>query len=138
MQSKVDQKPRLDTMSISGDSGYSAATTPDPFAAAAAAELDLLPQDFRNEKVADTKSRLRDLMSSLSGASDKSLLLQTTALFETLLNKIHNLQGENERLKATDGEVGDIVLELEASRYGWECFLEIGLEKIIPMMVFYH
>ena len=108
-------------MSISGDSGYSAATTPDPLSgggggAAAAAELDLLHQDFRNEKVADTKSRLRDLMSSLSVASDKSLLLQTTALFETLLNKIHNLQGENERLKATDGEVGDIVLELEASR----------------------
>lgn len=120
LQSKADPKqPRLDasTMSISGDSGYSAATTPDPFAGVAAAELDLLqPQDFRNEKVADTKSRLRDLMSSLSGASDKSLLLQTTALFETLLNKIHNLQGENERLKATDGEVGDIVLELEASR----------------------
>ena len=106
-------------MSISGDSGYSAATTPDPLSGGgggAAAELDLLHQDFRNEKVADTKSRLRDLMSSLSGASDKSLLLQTTALFETLLNKIHNLQGENERLKATDGEVGDIVLELEASR----------------------
>ena len=116
-QSKVDPKPRVDTMSISGDSGYSAATTPDPLSGGgAAAELDLLHQDFRNEKVADTKSRLRDLMSSLSGASDKSLLLQTTALFETLLNKIHNLQGENERLKATDGEVGDIVLELEASR----------------------
>ena len=94
-----------ETMSVSGDSGYSVATTPDPqpfdmlsdFASNSAAV-----QDFRNEKVADTKSRLRDLMSSLSGASDKSLLLQTTALFETLLSKIHKLQDENEKLRGSE------------------------------------
>ena len=95
-----------ETMSVSGDSGYSVATTPDPqpfdilsdFGSNSAAAV----QDFRNEKVADTKSRLRDLMSSLSGASDKSLLLQTTALFETLLSKIHKLQDENEKLRGSE------------------------------------
>ena len=69
-----------------------------------------------------------------SGPSDKSLLLQTVALFETLLSKIHQLQDENISLKTTQQDVSDrkwsnsdemnkihadrdqLILELEDSR----------------------
>ena len=38
-------------------------------------------------------------MCHISGPSDKSLLLQTVALFETLLSKINELKNENAKLK---------------------------------------
>ena len=38
-------------------------------------------------------------MCHISGPSDKSLLLQTVALFETLLSKINELKNENTKLK---------------------------------------
>lgn len=78
-------------------------------------------QDFRKEKVADTKSRLQALVSSTPQARDKSLLLQTVALFETLLTKIHSLQDENGELKAqvkreAEGSYDQVVLDLESTR----------------------
>ena len=39
-------------------------------------------------------------MCHISGPSDKSLLLQTVALFETLLSKIKELQNDNAKLKS--------------------------------------
>ena len=86
------------------DSGCNSVTTDE--------DLSELYQDFRNEKVADTKTRLQALMGSIPEAQDKSLLLQTVALFETLLKKIHTLQAENDGLKGNE----QLVLELEAAR----------------------
>ena len=39
-------------------------------------------------------------MCHISGSSDKSLLLQTVALFETLMSKIKDLQDENAKIKS--------------------------------------
>ena len=39
-------------------------------------------------------------MCHISGASDKSLLLQTVALVETLLSKIKELQNDNTKMKS--------------------------------------
>ncbi len=77
--------------------------------------------DFRKEKVTDTKHKLQALVSATPEAGDKSLLLQSVALLETLLSKIHNLQAENEGLKRKverEEEVpyGEVVLELENTR----------------------
>ena len=73
-------------------------------------------------------------MCHISGPSDKSLLLQTVALFETLLSKIKELQNENTKLKSDQQDLHDykqlndenmkkihtdrdqLVLELEESR----------------------
>ncbi len=76
--------------------------------------------------MADTKSRLQQLMFHIPGTADKSLLVQTVALFETLLAKISQLQDENDDLKKTieaNDEVekltkdrDQLVLELESTR----------------------
>ena len=76
--------------------------------------------------MADTKNRLHALVATTPGASDKSLLLQTVALFEALLAKIHGLQDENEKLKAEiipetkkkeeKNNYDSVVLELESTR----------------------
>ena len=73
-------------------------------------------------------------MCHISGPSDKSLLLQTVALFETLLSKIKQLQNENAKLKTDQQDLyssnalsienmnkihsdrDQLVLELEESR----------------------
>ena len=62
-------------------------------------------------------------MTSTPEAGDKSLLLQTVALFETLLAKIHDLQGQNEKMRArlpeeegAEGSYDALVLELESAR----------------------
>ena len=73
-------------------------------------------------------------MCHISGPSDKSLLLQTVALFETLLSKIKELQNENAKLKSDQQDLSErnnlsvenmkkihsdrdqLVLELEESR----------------------
>lgn len=76
-------------------------------------------QDFRKEKVADTKSKLQALVSSTPEAGNKSLLLQTVALFETLLAKIRELQDENEKIKANvdvESKNDMVILELEGAR----------------------
>ena len=77
---------------------------------------------FQNEKVADTKSRLQKLMMSTPQTADKSLLVQTVALFEALLSKtdqlkteISQLQTENSTLKNQEN-YDQIVLELESTR----------------------
>ena len=74
-------------------------------------------------------------MCHISGPSDKSLLLQTVALFETLLSKIKELQNENTKLKSDEQNLhknkissledlekihadrDQLVLELEESRH---------------------
>ena len=74
-------------------------------------------------------------MCHISGPSDKSLLLQTVALFETLLSKIKELQNENNKLKSDEQNLHEnkissledmekihadrdqLVLELEESRH---------------------
>ena len=74
-------------------------------------------------------------MCHISGPSDKSLLLQTVALFETLLSKIKELQNENTKLKSDEQNLHEskisnledlekihadrdqLVLELEESRH---------------------
>ena len=55
---------------------------------------------FQNEKIVDTKTRLHQLMQQIPEPSGKSLLLQTVALFETLLTKIQAMKAENEGLAA--------------------------------------
>ena len=86
----------------------------------------IFPLFFQNEKVADTKSRLQQLMINTPQTQDKSLLIQTVALFEALLGKIHQLQEENDTLKTTlesnkeveelSKERDQIIFELEATR----------------------
>ena len=71
--------------------------------------------------MADTKTRLQALVSSTPQARDKSLLLQTVALFETLLNKIHSLQDDNTDLKSklkreSEASYDQVVLDLESTR----------------------
>ena len=66
---------------------------------------------------------------------DKSLLVQTVALFEALLGKINQLQDDNDMLKKTlenNAEVeqltkdrDQIVLELESTRYALEQSKEV-------------
>jgi transcriptional regulator with GAF, ATPase, and Fis domain len=77
----------------------------------------LFPQ---NEKVSDTKHRLQQLMTQISSTNDKSLLLQTLVLFETLLNKIKQLQEENQKLKTnfetSELDRDNLVLELESMK----------------------
>ena len=73
-------------------------------------------------------------MCHISGSSDKSLLLQTVALFETLMSKIKDLQDENAKIKSDYNDLShsqtlkleditkihadrdQLVLELEESR----------------------
>lgn len=61
-------------------------------------ELLDIQRDFRNEKIGDTKTRLHQLMDHIPEPSGKSLLLQTVALFETLLLKIQSMKKENETM----------------------------------------
>ena len=59
------------------------------------------------------------MVTSTPEAGDKSLLLQTVALFETLLAKIHDLQGQNEKIRSRleeEGRYDALVLELESAR----------------------
>ena len=90
---------------------------------------------LQNEKVADTKTRLQKLMLQTPQTQDKSLLVQTVALFEALLGKINQLQDDNDMLKKTlenNAEVeqltkdrDQIVLELESTRYALEQSKEV-------------
>jgi transcriptional regulator with GAF, ATPase, and Fis domain len=70
--------------------------------------------------VSDTKHRLQQLMTQISSTNDKSLLLQTLVLFETLLNKIKQLQEENQKLKTnfetSELDRDNLVLELESMK----------------------
>ena len=50
--------------------------------------------------MSDTKHRLQQLMAQISSTTDKSLLVQTVVLFETLLAKIQQLQADNQQLEA--------------------------------------
>ncbi len=89
--------------------------------------------------MADTKTRLQTLMSHIPGTADKSLLVQTVALFETLLAKIKGLQEENEAMKKaieSNDEVDNLtkdrdqlVLELESSRGDLANAKEVSPEK---------
>ena len=58
------------------------------------------------------------MVTSTPEAGDKSLLLQTVALFETLLAKIHDLQAQNDKFRAREeeGSYDGLVLELESAR----------------------
>ena len=58
------------------------------------------------------------MVTSTPEAGDKSLLLQTVALFETLLAKIHDLQVQNDKFRAREeeGSYDALVLELESAR----------------------
>lgn len=66
-----------------------------------------------------TRDKLQALVSSTSEASSKSVLLQTVALFETLVAKINALQVENDTLKAEktcDDKFESVIFELEQAR----------------------
>lgn len=109
--------------SVYSDSGCNSSMTTESISEADILELH---QDFKNEKVADTKTRLHRLMLNTPQTQDKSLLVQTVALFEALLGKIDQLQEENESMKKelTDNKElqeltkdrDAIVLELELKR----------------------
>lgn len=76
--------------------------------------------------MADTKSRLQQLMMNTPQTQDKSLLIQTVALFEALLGKMHLLQEENDSMRTKlennieieqlTKDRDQIVLELESTR----------------------
>jgi len=92
---RVEKGTEMDNISLNsfnGDSGCSSLTTVD--------ELLDIQKDFRNEKIGDTKTRLHQLMDHIPEPSGKSLLLQTVALFETLLSKIQSMKKENETMTA--------------------------------------
>lgn len=97
---------------------------------------------LQKEKVADTKHKLQALVTSTPKAMDKSLLLQSVALFETLLSKIHDLQAENEGLKTdlatkkggleeTTAEKDNLVIELEAARKELEHKTQVIIEWVL-------
>lgn len=123
------------------DSGCNSSMTTESISEADIMELH---QDFKNEKVADTKSRLHRLMLNTPQTQDKSLLIQTVALFEALLSKIDQLQDENESMKkelSNNKELQDltkdrdaIVLELELKRSE----LEKAQEMIIQLTTVKH
>jgi len=92
---KIERATETDNVSLNsfnGDSGCSSLTSVD--------ELLDIQKDFRNEKIGDTKTRLHQLMDHIPEPSGKSLLLQTVALFETLLSKIQSMKKENETMTA--------------------------------------
>jgi len=89
------EKYQSSQSSHTGDSGNSSQTTLD--------DLLEVQADFRNEKISDTKVKLHQLMEHIPEPGGKSLLLQTVALFETLLAKINILKEEGEVL-AGEGE----------------------------------
>ena len=60
---------------------------------------------FQNEKIGDTKTKLHELMNHIPEPGGKSLLLQTLALFETLLSKIQTMKTENETMSAENGRL---------------------------------
>ena len=79
-------------------------------------------------------------MMSTPGTADKSLLVQTVALFEALLGKINQLQDENQGLKNNTVSIDDqlnqdrekydqIVLELESTRHE----LEASKETVVTL-----
>ena len=89
--------------SFPGDSGCSSQ--------ASSADLGDIQKDFRNEKIGDTKLKLQALMDSIPEPGGRALLLQTVALFETLLARIHSLQAEAKEVKE---ERDQLTLALEA------------------------
>ena len=50
---------------------------------------------MQQEKIGDTKTKLHQLMEHIPEPGGKSLLLQTLALFETLVTKIQSMKTEN-------------------------------------------
>jgi len=83
-QEKGDTEERMSV----GDSGCSGSLI-------SLDEIVDTPTDFRHEKIGDTKTKLHQLMEHIPEPSGKSLLLQTLALFETLLAKITSMKNEN-------------------------------------------
>ena len=71
---------------------------------------------------------------------DKSLLIQTVALFEALLGKIHQLQEENDTLKTTlesnkeveelSKERDQIIFELEAKYLKYHIYSAVDMGRI--------
>ncbi len=97
---------------------------------------------MQKEKVSDTKHKLQALVSSTPQAGDKSLLLQSVALLETLLAKIHTLQAENEEMKKLKERddlklpYEEVVLELESTREKLEKANQVtGLSHHINVVV---
>jgi len=119
----TERTPDADTASICSlaqDSGCSSQTTLEDILEA--------QKDFRSEKVSDTKLKLHELMNHIPEPGGKSLLLQTVALFETLLFKIQSLKVENETLVAERAELGKSV-ELTAAAEARVLLLESELVK---------
>ncbi|XP_023323249.1 golgin subfamily A member 6-like protein 22 [Eurytemora carolleeae] len=91
---ELGRKEEKDSISIhSGnvDSGCSSQTTLE--------DIIETHRDFRNEKIQDTKLKLHELMKHIPEPGGKSLLLQTVALFETLLARIKLMKEENQELQ---------------------------------------
>merc|ERR1719394_380619 len=87
-------------------------------------EVDGPGVNFQDRKIQETQLRLQALVREVAGPTSKSLLLQTVALFEALLARIKELQGEveelrkkgeeEERREEEEGKRGDeMVLEME-------------------------
>ena len=91
--------------SFLGDSGCSSQTSFD--------DLREVQRDFRNEKIGDTQAALQALMEQIPEPGGRALLLQTVALFETLLAKIQTLQKEG---KTLEQERDQLTLALEAKK----------------------
>ena len=95
----------LSLHSFPGDSGCSSQTSFD--------DLRDVQRDFRNEKIGDTQAALQALMEQIPEPGGRALLLQTVALFETLLAKIQTLQKEG---KTLEQERDQLTLALEAKK----------------------
>ena len=86
-------------------------------------EEDLPGVMFQDQKIQETQSKLHALVREVSGPSSKSLLLQTVALFEALLARIKELQGELAELRKKEKE--EVKREEEDDKRGDELVLEI-------------
>ena len=70
----------------------------------------------QNEKVSDTRLRLQQLMGQTTSTKDKTVLVQTVVLFETLVKKIQQLQDENQKMKSAELDRDQMVLVLESMK----------------------
>ncbi len=90
---------------------------------------------FQNEKVSDTKHRLQQLMAQISSTTDKSLLVQTVVLFETLVNKIQQLTDENQALKSNELDRDHLVLDLESTKNKLEFANQVLLKLCLVLQL---
>ena len=82
---------------------------------------------------------MQQLMGQTTSSKDKSLLLQTVVLFETLVKKIHQLQDENQKFKTgfqtSELDRDHLVLELESMKNQLEIANKVNFTSKLARLV---